>query len=435
MKHYGIDIETFSSEDIRKTGLYRYANSPDFDILLFGIAEDDGPVTVLDCTRGDERRELLGLAPLLWLPEASKRAYNAAFEWYCLSVYLNRHGLLNGLLPISQWKDTMLAAQYCGYPSSLDAAGAAIGIPEDKRKIATGKGLIKLFCSPRKPTKRDQRTRIHPVDEPEKWALFKEYNAGDVVSEREIAHRLERWPVPDEVQRQWELDTLHNANGVNVDMALVDGALQISEQNTRELLEEAAQITGLDNPNSRDQLKAWLTEELPDEEIPDLRKDTVAGLLSSVPADKVRRVLEIRQETGKAAHKKYAAIKRMVCPDGRLRGLMKFYGANRTGRWCIAEGSMVRVKTSDGRVTEKPIESVLVTDLVWDGTDWVKHDGVVSRGVRDVITWDGVTATPDHEVWVSPYESVKLSFAAANGLKLWSGDGEEDKGYQCRKKA
>lgn len=333
MKHYGIDIETFSSEDIRKTGLYRYANSPDFDVLLFGIAEDDGPVTVLDCTRGDERRELLGLAPLLWLPEASKRAYNAAFEWYCLSVYLNRHGLLNGLLPISQWKDTMLAAQYCGYPSSLDAAGAAIGIPEDKRKIATGKGLIKLFCSPRKPTKRDQRTRIHPVDEPEKWALFKEYNAGDVVAEREIAHRLERWPVPDEVQRQWELDTLHNANGVNVDMALVDGALQISEQNTRELLEEAAQITGLDNPNSRDQLKAWLTEELPDETIPDLRKDTVAGLLSGVPADKVRRVLEIRQETGKAAHKKYAAIKRMVCQDGRLRGLMKFYGANRTGRW------------------------------------------------------------------------------------------------------
>lgn len=422
MNQLNIDIETFSPEDIRKTGLYRYALSKDFDILLFGISIDNGPVTVLDCTRADERRNLLKLAPLLWTPGTVKKAFNAAFEWYCLSVYLNRHGLLHGLLPIDQWRDTMLAAQYCGYPSSLDGAGSAIGLPEDKRKLATGKALIRLFCSPRKPTKRDQRTRVMPDDEPEKWNLFKEYNAGDVVAEQEIDRRLAKWPVPDFVQKQWELDTMHNASGVNVDLALVDGALRISEQNTRELLDEAAKITGLDNPNSRDQLQSWLTEELPDEEIPDLRKDTVSGLLEGVSEDKVRRVLEIRQETGKAAHKKYGAIRRMVCDDGRLRGLMKFYGANRTGRWCISEGSMVKVKTSTGEITEKPIETVLITDLVWDGTDWVKHDGVVPRGVRDVITWDGVTATPDHEVWVSPYKSVRLSFAAANGLKLWSGD-------------
>lgn len=333
MSLFGIDLETFSPEDIKKSGLYRYALNPEFDILLFGYSLGGKEPVVLDCTRTNDRLELLEMAPLICAEHTIKTAWNAAFEWYCLSVYLNRYGKIKGLLPINQWRDTQLLAQYLGYPSSLDKAGAAIGIPEDKKKLGVGKSLIRLFCSPRKPTKRDGRTRVMPADEPEKWDLFKTYNKGDVVAEQTIAQTLSHWYVPDKVQEQWELDMMHNAMGVNVDLDLVYGAQRIAEQNTELLLKEAAEITGLDNPNSRDQLQKWLTEELPDEEIPDLRKETVSGLLDGVSEDHVKRVLEIRQETGKAAHKKYAAIQKMVCPDGRLRGLMKFYGANRTGRW------------------------------------------------------------------------------------------------------
>lgn len=333
MSLFGIDLETFSPEDIKKSGLYRYALNPEFDILLFGYSLGGTEPVVLDCTRTNDRLELLEMAPLIYAEHTIKTAWNAAFEWYCLSVYLNRYGKIKGLLPINQWRDTQLLAQYLGYPSSLDKAGAAIGIPEDKKKLGVGKSLIRLFCSPRKPTKRDGRTRVMPADEPEKWELFKTYNMGDVVAEQTIARTLSHWYVPDKVQEQWELDMMHNAMGVNVDLDLVYGAQRIAEKNTELLLKEAASITGLDNPNSRDQLQKWLTEELPDEEIPDLRKETVSGLLDGVSEDHVKRVLEIRQETGKAAHKKYAAIQKMVCPDGRLRGLMKFYGANRTGRW------------------------------------------------------------------------------------------------------
>lgn len=329
----GIDLETFSPENLKLSGLYRYALNPEFDILLFGYSLDGSAPIVLDCTKTNDRLELLELAPLIYNAGCIKTAYNAAFEWYCLSVYLNRYKKLDGLLPIDQWRDTQLAAQYCGYPTSLEDVGRAMQLPEDKKKLATGKTLIRLFCSPRKPTKRDQRTRIYPADEPEKWELFKTYNAGDVVSEQEIARRLEKWPVPDFVQKQWELDTLHNALGVNIDMKLVNGAISIADRNTKNLLDEAAEITGLDNPNSRDQLKDWLTKELPEDDVPDMKKDTVSGLLKNVSAEHVKRVLEIRQETGKAAHKKYSRIKIMVCADGRVRGMMKFYGANRTGRW------------------------------------------------------------------------------------------------------
>lgn len=352
MTLFNIDLETFSPEDIKKSGLYRYATNPEFDILLFGYSLNGAEPVVLDCTRTNDRLELMEMAPLLYDDMYRKKAWNAAFEWYCLSVYLNRYGKLKGLLPIDQWRDTQLLAQYLGYPSSLEKAGAAIGIPEDKKKLGVGKTLIRTFCSPRKPTKRDNRTRVLPADEPEKWELFKTYNAGDVTAEMTIGNMLSKWEVPDFVQKQWELDTMHNALGVNVDLALVDGALRIAEENTQELLNEAAEITGLDNPNSRNQLCDWLTKELPEENIQDLRKETVSTLLKGVPESSAKRVLEIRQETGKAAHKKYAAIKKMVCPDGRLRGLMKFYGAGRTGRWCLTGDHEVLTPTGWVRLDE-----------------------------------------------------------------------------------
>lgn len=330
MNHLSIDLETFSSVPIAKAGLYKYAQSPDFEILLFAYSFDGAPPAVIDFTAGE--RLPADVLHALRDPACIKHAYNAAFEWYCLE----QAGYLSGLSrrdALSQWRDTMLHALYCGVPGSLDAAGKALGLPGDKRKLTTGRALIRTFCVPRTPTARDPRTRIRPQDEPEKWELFKAYNRQDVATEMEIECRLIPWPVPEPVQAQWITDQIINARGVQLDLGLVRGALGCSEVTTAQLTAEAAELSGLQNPNSVTQLAAWLQAET-GEEIADLRKDTVADLLEAeLPNDKARRMLEIRQELGKTSVKKYAAMNTAVCADGRVRGLLQFYGANRTGRW------------------------------------------------------------------------------------------------------
>lgn len=326
MRHLSIDIETYSSVPIAKAGLYKYAQSPDFEILLFAWSWDFGPVQVCDLTTENQLPE--SVLKALPDPEIQKHAYNAAFEWYCLSRYLG------AMLPISQWRDTMLHALYCGYPASLDAAGKALGLSEDKRKLQTGKALIRTFCVPCKPTARNgERTRVLPGHEPEKWELFKQYNQQDVVTEMEIERRLSFWPVPDEIQRQWEQDITINERGVGLDTQLVEGALECSEITTARLTKEAVSLSGLDNPNSVSQLTSWLESET-GFEIDSLTKSAVSGLLNrNLESENVRRMLEIRQELGKTSVKKYAAMETAVCEDNRVRGLLQFYGANRTGRW------------------------------------------------------------------------------------------------------
>lgn len=333
--HLNVDLETFSSVPIKKAGLYKYVRSPDFEILLFGYSIDGKPPVVLDFIAGEKLPGWLYNA--LIDPETVKHAYNAAFEWYCLSRYF---GLPDHCAWLSQWRDTMLAAAYCGYPGSLDAVGKALGLPEDKRKLSTGKALIKLFCTPHTPTARDQRTRIRPTDEPEKWELFKTYNAGDVTAEQEIQRRLAPFPVPDWVQHQWETDLRINSRGVAVDMDLVRGALDCSETLTSPLIDEARRLTGLENPNSLAQVKRWVQGRGYD--VSTLRKDDVTELLERDDLDDLtRRVLEIRQELSKTSVKKYTAMEQAVCKDGRVRGLLQFYGANRTGRWA---GRLVQVQ-------------------------------------------------------------------------------------------
>jgi DNA polymerase len=326
MRHLSIDIETYSSVPIAKAGLYKYAQSPDFEILLFAWSWNFGPVQICDLTTENQLPE--SVLKALPDPEIQKHAYNAAFEWYCLSRYLG------AMLPISQWRDTMLHALYCGYPASLDAAGKALGLSEDKRKLQTGKALIRTFCVPCKPTARNGgRTRVLPGHEPEKWELFKQYNQQDVVTEMEIERRLSFWPVPDEIQRQWEQDITINERGVGLDTQLVEGALECSEITTARLTKEAVSLSGLDNPNSVSQLTSWLENET-GFEIDSLTKSTVSGLLNrNLESKNVRRMLEIRQELGKTSVKKYAAMETAVCEDNRVRGLLQFYGANRTGRW------------------------------------------------------------------------------------------------------
>lgn len=333
MHHLSIDLETYSSVPIAKAGAQKYIQSPDFEILLFAYSLDGGDVQIIDLAQG----ELLPqwLASALSDPQYIKHAYNASFEWGCLSKFM-------GTLPIDQWRCTMFHGLYCGYTAGLDATGKALGLPADKQKLSTGKALIRYFCVPCAPTKTNGgRTRNYPRHDPAKWALLKEYCIGDVTTEMEILHRLENFPVPPELEKQWQTDVLINARGVAVDMDMVRGALWIGETTRDQLTEEAVTLSGLDNPNSVKQLMQWLEEEL-DEELTDLRKDTVSRLLNgNLTNDTARRMLEIRQELGKTSTKKYNAIEAAVCADGRVRGLLQFYGANRTGRWA---GRLVQVQ-------------------------------------------------------------------------------------------
>lgn len=419
LHHLSCDIETYSDVDIKKAGLYKYAESPAFSVLLFAYSFDGGPVHVVDLACGESIPE--DVVDALYRPHVLKHAYNAAFEIECLSRHFGKQ------LPVYQWRCTMMHGLYVGYPGSLDATGRALGLPEDLRKMAAGKALIRYFCTPCKPTKANGgRTRNLPHHDHGRWDLFKEYNAQDVLTEMEIERRLSSFPVPADVQAQWELDLEINRRGVAVDVDLVRGALALDAAGREELTAEAKEITGLDNPNSLGQVAGWLKTNTGGE-VQSLTKEAVSDMLerADLPGD-ARRVLEIRQELGKTSNKKYNALDVAVCADGRVRGLLQFYGANRTGRWCLAEGSLVRVKTKAGDVTEKPIERVSVDDLVWDGCEWVHHDGVVYSGEKDVISWDGVTATPEHMAWVSEDRKVPLGYAKENGLKLWAGRSREE---------
>lgn len=322
MRHLNIDIETYSSIDIKKAGLYKYVQSPDFQILLFAYSFDGEPVQIVDLAQGEGIPE--EVITSLQDPFILKHAYNAPFEWYCLSKFYST--------PLSQWRCTMLHGLYCGYTAGLAATAVAIGLPEDKRKMGVGNSLIKTFCTPTKPSKANgQRTRTHPHHEPEKWKLFKQYCIQDVITEMEVGKKLAAFPVPDQEQRLWELDQRVNAFGVSVDLAVIEGALFVDDVIKAELMQEAIQVSGLDNPKSVSQLKKWLAKEI-GEEIDNLRKETVAELIETTD-DAAKRVLEIRQELAKTSTTKYATMQTTVCEDGRIRGLLQFYGANRTGRW------------------------------------------------------------------------------------------------------
>lgn len=320
-----IDLETYSDIDIGKCGAYRYVDSPNFEILLLAYAYDDEPVTVIDLAQ-DEAIPKDVLADITD-EDITKVAHNAAFERICLSKFLNTK------LDPKAWHCTMVHALSLGLPASLADVGKALNLGEDKQKMAVGKRLITYFCKPCKPTQANgQRTRNYPHHDPEKWDLFKEYNRQDVVTEQAIYDKLMKFPLPESERILYCLDQSINDYGIGVDTDLMDKVIGYSKDYEAALRKECEELTGGINIHSIVQLKQWLTEQ-EGRQIDSLTKDDVDQLLKSDLKPSSRRILELRQETGKTSVKKYEAFERSICSDGRIHGAFQFYGAGRTGRW------------------------------------------------------------------------------------------------------
>jgi len=325
MKTLSIDIETFSSANLAKCGVYKYVESPDFEILLFGYSVDGGPIQVIDLASGETiPKEIIDV---LTDENVTKWAFNANFERVCLSRYLNYP--TGKYLKPSSWKCSMVWAATMGLPLSLEGVGSVLGL--ENQKLTEGKDLIKYFCQPCSPTKANEhRTRNYPYHAPDKWLSFKQYNIRDVEVEMSVQAKLANFPVPDNVWKEYHLDQEINDRGVALDMVLVQKAIDMDSHSRSELTEAIKNLTGLDNPNSVQQIKQWLSKNGLETET--LDKKTVSKLIQTAPPE-LRDVLSLRQQLAKSSVKKYQAMKNAVCSDGRARGMFQFYGANRTGRW------------------------------------------------------------------------------------------------------
>ncbi len=562
MQKLMIDLETKSDVDITKAGVYRYADSPYFDILLFAYSVDDAPVQVVDLACGEHLPEEILNA--LTDDRIQKHAFNASFERVCLSVWLRRNyperfvsygspeDACGNYLNPKAWRCTMVAAAYLGLPLSLAGVGAVLQLQQ--QKMSEGKALIRYFCVPYDTV--NGVPQFHtPADSPEKWNVFRAYNQRDVETEQAIEQKIARFPVPEFVWQEYALDQSINDRGIQLDLQLVQQAIRMDTLTKDKLLHLLKNLTDLDNPNSVQQMKQWLAEH--GLELESLGKKEVQEQLKTAPPD-LQAVLLLRQQASKSSVKKYQAMQNAVCSDGRARGMFQFYGANRTGReagriiqlqnlpqnhlpdledarelvksgdleavellyedvpdtlsqlirtafvpkpgykflvadfsaiearviawlagetWrmqafaegkdiycasaskifgvpvvkhginghlrqkgkvaelaCIAEGQLVL--TDHGLI---PIEKVTTDDLLWDGEQWVHHEGVIYKGKREVITYEGLTATPDHLVWIEGQSRpIQFGIAASCGSHLvQTGDGGKSirlgENYQCGK--
>lgn len=334
-----IDIETFSDVDLNKCGVYKYAESDAFAVLLFGYAVNGGSVSVIDIAGGEEIPERILSA--LSDPDVTKWAFNAAFERVCLSNWLRRNhpqhfrgysipeDPAGAYLDPSSWRCTMVWSAYLGLPLSLAGAGAVLGLEE--QKLTEGKELIRCFCVPCRPTKANGgRTRNLPRHDREKWERFKFYNKRDVETEMSIQKRLAKYPVPEKVWEEYHLDQEINDRGIALDMDVVENAIRFDRQSRASLMKTMKDITGLENPNSVPQMKQWLTENGLETE--SLGKKEVAKLIPEAP-DRLKAALRLRLQLAKSSVKKYQAMQNAVCKDGRAHGMFQFYGASRSGRW------------------------------------------------------------------------------------------------------
>ena len=404
-----IDIETYSDVDLGKCGVYRYVEG-DFRVLLFAYAFDDEAVQIVDVAQGEEIPQKVINA----LNDGSiiKAAWNAQFERICLSSYFGQK------FSPDSWRCSMVHAASLSLPLNLKMAAQVLKVGEQKDDA--GEKLIRYFSVPCRQTKSNGgRTRNLPKHDPEGWERFKEYCLQDVRTERAIRKKLERFPISDREWDYYHMDQRINDRGILLDRELVAKAIECDKLQSEKLFCEACELTGLENPNSVMQLKAWLNGQ--GIEAPSLGKKEVANLIKTADGE-VLQMLKLRLQMSKSSVKKYQAAERCVCNDGRARGLFQFSGANRTQRWCLAEGTLVLVQTPSGLITEKAIENVSLTDMVFDGNEWVHHDGVVFSGDQEVITWDGITATPKHMVFIDGRNKISLGDAMERGIKLWRGN-------------
>ena len=334
-----IDVETFSDVDLKKCGVYKYASSPNFEILLFGVSVNGGKVTVYDLASGDTVPE--DIIRALSDNSVIKWAYNASFERVCLSVWLRRNypqyfssysiedDTVRNYLDPSSWRCSLVWGAYMGLPLSLEGIGKVLKL--ENQKMAEGKALIRYFCVPCKPTKANGgRMRNLPEHDPVKWSTFIAYNKRDVETEMAIQQKLSKFPVPDFLWEEYHLDQEINDRGIQLDMVLVEQAIAIDERSREELSAKMQQLTALENPNSVQQMKEWLTKH--GLEVDSLDKKAVKELLKTAPPE-LTEVLELRRRLAKSSVKKYQAMQNAVCADGRARGMFQFYGANRSGRW------------------------------------------------------------------------------------------------------
>ena len=341
MKTLSIDIETYSDVPLQKSGVYRYCESPNFEILLFGYSADSGPVQVVDLACGEKIPA--DVLDALTDDAVTKWAFNASFERVCLSRYLRDLGIsldpFHDKHPLSQemalflnpesWRCSMVWAATMGLPLSLEGVGAVLGL--EKQKLTEGKELIKFFCQPCAPTKANgQRTRNHPFHAPDKWEAFKRYNLRDVETEMGIQQRLAKFPVPDQVWEEYHIDQEINDRGVRLDMELVHAAIDMDTRSRQELTTAMKRMTSLENPNSVQQMKQWLSDNGMETE--SLDKKAVAELLKDAPAE-LWEVLSLRQQLAKSSVRKYQAMENTACSDSRARGMFQFFGAARTGRF------------------------------------------------------------------------------------------------------
>ena len=388
----GVDIETYSSVDLTDAGVYAYTEAPDFDILLISYIFDDwgeDEVRTIDCFDADPDM-MAEFCEALTDPQIVKTAFNANFERTCLAKWLNKP------MPPEEWRCTMVKALTLGLPGNLAGAGVALGLPAEKLKDPQGKALIQFFSKPCKPTRTNgQRTRNLPAHDPAKWQLYKNYNRQDVVTEQEILRKLSIYKTPEDEQALWSLDQHMNDNGVRLDIPMVEKIVEYDTRRRQELQEEAQELTGLKNPNSLAQLKRWLSEQ--GVEMANVTKDTIAEALQD-PAlpEVVRRVLEIRTALGKTSVAKYSTMLVAHCQDHRLRGILQFYGANRSGRWAgrlvqthnLAKNSLPDLALARELAAEGDFETMgtLFGETAFVFSELIRTAFIPSEGCRFVVS-------------------------------------------------